>query len=215
MRSTVAVLAGLALFAGPIEARAQARFEITPTLGYYTPLADVISESGFSPLRQDGTTAFGARATIWSSAQVGWDLSVAYARSGVNDGGSVDTHGHLLLSSLRLLYKLSQGTTRCLETQGGCYPSVYLAAGIGLVSRGGAAWQNSDGSSIDGTTNLTGDLGAGLRIPAGHLAVRIEGEVHLYSASFTPQSTGTATQSQFQKDLILSIGLAIPLASGR
>jgi len=211
--AAVAVIA--LIFTAPYPIAAQTRVDISPELGLYTPLVDLADQNG-ALVRQDGKAMFGARAAVWGP-KVGLELSVGYASSGVNDGASAETPGKLWLGTLRLLDRLSNGTAQCTAAEGGCLPALYAAAGLGLISRSGRAW-----SGISGTSSLGASLAIGYRIPAGAMAVRIEGELFMYSASFTQTGATTSfTQagisgdtSKFQEDLLLSIQLSIPLAGG-
>lgn len=212
---TIAVAALALILPAANPAVAQARVDFSPMLALYAPLVDLADQNG-STARQDGAAMFGVRTAVWPSSKIGVEFSVAFGSSGVNDGASIDEHGQLWLETARLLYGLTKGTTQCAESEGGCLPAAYLAAGVGLISRGGAAWNN-----VTGTSSLGGSLGAGFRVPAGKVSFRVEGELFLYSASFTQSGATVFTQagiskniSKFQEDLLLSLQLSIPLGGG-
>jgi len=199
--------------ATPRFAAAQTRFDFTPDVGFYVPLSNAVNENGVT-LKNKVSYVIGASAAVWVNAKTGIELSMGYSGSGitVNDNGSTaDTTGHVFLGSLRVLYGLSQGTSGCFEFVKGapahCLPALYLTAGLGLVSRGGDGW-----SGVTGTSNISGVLGIGYRVPLNStMAVRLEGEVFLYSAAFGESGVSGTTTSEFQEDFVFSAGLAIPL----
>ena len=207
-----------------LSAFAQTRVDFTPTVGIYFPLADLADQDpAFTyqdaiTVRQDVAPMLGVRVAVWPGTRAGLELSLGYSASGLNDERSIEAPGHLWVGSLRLLLGLAQGSSACTSSEGGCLPALYAAGGVGLITRRGDAW-----NGVSGTSNLGLSLGAGYRIPAGAVAVRIEGEALLYSSSFTQSGTTTFSQAgipgnpgaHFQKDLLLSIELTIPLAGGR
>lgn len=208
----MAALLGAAIVA-PHVAAAQTRFDFTPAVGVYLPLSNAVDENGVT-LKNKTSYVVGARAAVWVNARAGVELSVGYSGSGitVNDNGSTaDTTGHVFLASIRGLYGLSKGTSGCFEFVGGaptkCLPALYFTAGLGLVSRGGDGW-----SGVTGTSNISGEVGLGYRVPLNSsMALRVEGEAFLYSASFGQSGFSGTTTSKFQEDFVLSAGLAIPL----
>jgi hypothetical protein len=191
------------------------QFEVTPFLGVYVTTADVIKETagGITVTAKHGTAIlFGARATYWTSPTVGVEGSLGYTGSSVEFGvdtngvhvGSVSYSAHVLLGSGRVLFKVGpkSGNT-----------DVHLLAGVGFISHGGDAYdQLGQGVSggVSGKTDVGGVVGASVRLKAGEkLKVRIDLEDNLYSAKFS--IGGSESTSHFQNDLVVSLGLAIPL----
>ena len=191
-------LALVALAGAGREAAAQA-WGVTAYLGYYFPLADVVSAED-NPLgeavSQQSTVAFGGRLSrMFSGDHLGVEFSIGYAGSGLegeDSGNEVD--GTMTMWSLRLLYMLgSAGKLR-----------PYLAGGLGYLTRGGDAWED-----IDSTGDIGGNLALGLLFPLGEmLDLRIELEDYLSSAAF--DSALGETDSEFQNDFLLSAGIHIP-----
>lgn len=188
--------------------------ELTPFVGLYLPTANVIEESGggLTVRGKHGTTfLFGARLTYWTTPTVGFEASLGYTPSkvtfsvdtnGVNLG-SADTSAHVIVGSARVLFKVGpkSGDT-----------DIHLLAGVGFTSHGGAAYdalgQGSGG--ISGTTDIGGVVGASVRFKvSSRLKLRVDLEDNLYSAEFN--IGGTNTSSHFQNDLVVSLGLVIPL----
>lgn len=211
VKHSLMILAITAAAARPLAAQ---KFEVTPFLGVYVPTADVIKETagGITVTAKHGTAIlFGARATYWTSPTVGLEGSLGYTSSSVEFGvdtsgihvGSVSYSAHVLLGSGRVLFKVGpkSGDT-----------DVHLLAGVGFISHGGDAYtQLGQGvGGVSGTTDVGGVVGASVRLKAGEkLKVRIDLEDNLYSAKFS--IGGSESTSHFQNDLVVSLGLAIPL----
>ncbi len=186
---------------------AQVRFEFTPFGGLYLPTSKVIDQ--FSTAcncqvsgKQKTNFSLGGRIAAWVSDRLAVEGSFGYSGSGVSitaaGFGSADTSANILTGSARLLIGLGP---RALNTL------FYLSGGLGLVAHGGAAY-----TGASGTTRVGAIAGVGARLKvAPSLAVRAELEDYLYSAQFSASSGGGQTNSKFQNDLVLSLGLAIPL----
>jgi hypothetical protein len=189
-------LALIALAGGARDAAAQS-WAVTAYLGYYYPLGDVLSEADVGEnVSQQSTVAFGGRiARMFSANKLGVEFSLGYAGSGLEgEDSGIEIDGSLTMWSLRLIYMLGAG--------GNLRP--YLAGGLGYVTRGGDAWED-----IDGTGDIGGNLAVGLLFPLGEtLNLRVELEDYLSSAGF--ESGGVESESEFQNDFLLSVGIHIP-----
>jgi len=204
------VMVGLAAVCLAIAPRssAQVRSEFTPFVGLYLPTANVI-DNQFSPQcscqlseKQRTSFALGGRVAAWISDRFAFEGSLAYSPSGITQTasgfGSGNTSGYIATGSARLLVGLGP---RVLKT------SLYVGGGLGLVAHGGDAY-----SGVSGTTRFGAVVAGGVRFKVTpSLAVRAELEDYLFSARFTDTSSGTQTASKFQNDLVLSLGLPIPL----
>lgn len=199
----ILVGAGLASVGSPSRLAAQAKLEFTPFAGLYIPTANVIDQSGVT-LKQKTTVAFGGRVAVWVSERIGVEGSFGFAPSGVKAEtplGSADTSASIVMASGRVLIGLpSSGNT-----------SYHLIVGGGIVSHGGAGYEGATGK-----TDIGGVVGAGARIKVGpSLRLRLDLEDNLFSAKFKEPISGLETDSKFQNDLVISLGLAIPLGGGR
>lgn len=206
-------LAVLSVLAGPSTLAAQ-HIEVTPFVGLYAPTASVIKEtaSGITVGAKHGTAfLFGGRFTYWTSPTVGLEGSLGYTSSGVDF--TVDTSG-VTLGTVSLSAHVLLGSARVLFNVGpkGGNTDFHLLAGVGVISHGGDAYdQLGQGSGgVSGKTDIGGVVGGSVRFRASEkLKVRIDVEDNLYSAKFS--IGGSESTSHFQNDLVVSLGLVIPL----
>jgi hypothetical protein len=115
--------------------------------------------------------------------------------------------GTVIQGSARVRYRLNQPASAT---------GWYLTGGLAVISRGGEMWDSlaTGGLAVDGKTDVGAVIGGGLTLPVGRrLALRIDVEDYIHQAKFTLDAQGTRldTESQFQNDLVLSVGLAIQL----
>ncbi|HEX4628470.1 MAG TPA: outer membrane beta-barrel protein [Gemmatimonadales bacterium] len=200
------IVAVAALLGLPSVGGAQSKFEVVPFLGLYIPTANVVEQVNAScacqvSTRQKTNIDVGARLAMWISDRLSLEGSIGYSPSGVTTTaalyGRADTSARVTTASARVLAALGPRTLNRY---------VFVSGGIGLVVRGGDAW-----TGASGRTRFGGTLGVGMRFEvAPPLAVRAELDDWLYSAQFSSAST-PQTQSKFQSDLVLSLGLAVPI----
>lgn len=190
---------------GPITlAGQQSPIEITPYAGVYMPTTSVVSQ--FEPLcscdvslKQKPAFLVGTRVLFWVNPRLGVEASMAYSGSGIQAEasglGTADTTADVVLGTARIVARLNHPDAS----------TGFLAGvGLGIVAHGGDAY---DG--VTGTTDLGASVMFGVRSVIGpHLTVRLELEDYLYSASFGPNPS---TDSKFQHDLVVSLGLGIAL----
>ena len=195
----VALIGMTVAAAGP--ACAQGRgVELTPYVGIYVPLANVIDER--TTQEMDGVIvgtetqaghktglALGGRLTVWLSERIGAQGSFNYAFSDLGASGA-----HVWTAAGRLVYRLAQPNPQF---------SLELSGGPAIVGRGGAFYD-----LVESTTDVGGVLGVGGRIQVGGVALHLDLEDYLYSV----QLEIPEVDSQFQNDLVFSVGVAIPLA---
>jgi hypothetical protein len=202
----------LVLAAVPIRLAGQGKIEFTPFVGMYLPTAneiefrDVVTTGDKVTAKHKTTVIFGGRLSARVTDRVAVEGSFGYAPSKVegtytdpsNATQSSDTTGHVILASARVLVGFGPNAGSA---------SWHLILGGGLVSHGGPAY---DGTS--GLTDFGGIAGVGAKFKVGpSLAIRVDVEDNLFSARFTDDASGTQTASMFQNDLVLLLGLAVPL----
>jgi hypothetical protein len=212
MRTTRWLVAGLLVFCTPIGVSAQSKWEFTPFLGMYVPTSDqievrdVLQTGDRLTAKQQTTVVFGARVGVSISDRVVLEGSFGYSPSSFkatyhdpsNLTSSGDTAAHVTLASARALVGLGPA---------GRSTSWHLTLGAGLVSHGGAGYEG-----IGGLSDFGGVVGIGAKFKVGKsLALRLDLEDNLYSAKFTDTASGAETESKFQNDIALLVGLAIPL----
>jgi hypothetical protein len=180
------------------------RTEVTPFLGALLPLSDNIVEDEFESKHASGFGA-GVRLAHRFAGRIGVEGSLAYASSDVDvddDGFAISFGGNLLLISGKVLYDLSAPASGM---------RIHVGAGPAIIMRGGDFY---DELELSGTTDVGVVIGAGVRVPVGErLALSIQLEDHI--SSLVVQEGSQKSQSRRQNDVLLSIGLAIPLGASR
>ncbi len=134
-----------------------AQVMLTPIVGAYVPTGNVYEQPGAIGTARQGTSfAFGGRLMYSASGRLGIEVGVTYAPSKVEIVTATETvsrSAHLWLGQLRLVYVLNSEWAPI---------NIYAAAGAGVVSRGGEAY---DG--VTGLTDLTGNLAFGALFRVG------------------------------------------------
>ena len=214
IRSLVAVLA-LAPCAA-LAGQGKGRIELTPFLGMYVPVADLIKESDPS---SGLSVVFGQKSAFSLGARLGYGLSDRAALEGafgytssdvtveVPGVGGTSISGTVLQGSARVVYRLNAPTSPT---------GWHLIGGLAVTSRGGDIWSQieSSGTKVNGRTDFGVVVGGGVRLPVGKgFALRIDVEDYISQAKFTLDDGVQAldSESQLQNDLVLSVGLAIQL----
>lgn len=215
IRSLVAVLALAPL--ATAASQGKGRIELTPFLGMYAPVADIInltdpSGSGLTLVfSQKSAFSFGGRLAYGISDRAAIEGAFGYTPSDVKvevaSFGSVALGGTVMQASARVRYRLNAPASQT---------GWHLTGGLAMISRGGEIWDSLEtgGLRIDGRTDFGVVLGGGLALPVGKkLALRIDVEDYIHQAKFTLDAQGSQadTESQLQNDLVFSIGLAIRL----
>lgn len=214
IRSLVAVLA-LAPFVA-LAGQGKGRIELTPFLGMYVPVADLIKES--DPV-SGLSVVFGQKSAFSLGARLGYGLSDRAALEGafgytssdvtveIPGVGGTSISGTVLQGSARVVYRLNAPASRI---------GWHLIGGLAVTSRGGDIWSQieSSGTKVNGRTDFGVVIGGGVRLPVGKgFALRIDVEDYISQAKFTLDDGIQAldSESQLQNDLVLSVGLAIQL----
>jgi hypothetical protein len=184
------------------------QFEVTGYAGGYAPTAYVMSGAGFictagevsgsncgSPVKQETAPVMGGRVTDWLSTRVAVEGSFGYAPSGVPVQGR---SAYIMTGGVSLLVSVKPRASGA---------SVYFTGGVGAVAHGGDWYV-----AMLGTTGWGPVVGVGARLRAGpSLAIRAGLEDYLYNFSphDPPGVFGGPTGTQFQNDLVLSLGLSV------
>jgi len=184
---------------------AQAKVEITPTVGLYLPSANIVDQYGGGcgcqvSVNQEQAFLLGVRLTVWATRNLGLETSLATIGSGVHvveaGVGSGDTTGTVDIISERVVW----GFWHPNPTS-----TVYLAGGLAFITHSSPAYEG-----LSGTNNTGAGAGVGVRLGLGSsLTFKAEGEEYFYTAQFTAQ--GQQTEARHQTDKLITIGLAIGL----
>jgi hypothetical protein len=198
LKRALSLTAGVALALAAQSGSAAAQgVSITPFIGYYAPLGDVIDEGG-STVSTQAALAFGGRLTLDVPGPLGVEASVAYAGAGVESGGS-EGDANVMVLSARALFQLASL---------GPMASLHAGAGLAYVMRGGDVWDEAEDFGVDGINDFGGTLGLGAKFGLGPMfSIRVDLEDFIYSAKF--EDTVSETEGKLQNDLLLSAGLNI------
>ena len=209
-------MAGLLLASAvvtPSAARAQAKFELTPFVGSFYPLAKMCSDCGNNGSNVRGqllsSAAFGGRLTYWFSPTMGFEASGAYSPSRIqvsaqDTSGFVlgfSAKGNVLLLNGRFLYRPQR-------------TNLHFIIGGGIVRRGGDAWTRQHDSSGTKLTSPAAILGLGVRAavtPKFALTVSAEGNFYSFDPKLGP-SGNDSNGKKLQADFIVSVGVPITLS---
>lgn len=193
-RSVVCALVYCAFGVAPAAAQG---IGVTPYVGGYVPLAEVIDDAGGTAEHEVGVV-FGARVGRWWPGGLGVEGGLAYALSDV----SAAVPGLLAASDAASVFLVS---VKALYRFGLAARAVTFHIG------GGGAWVSRGGDAYEGTRG-TADLGAvanvGASITLGpRLAIRLDAEDYITSARF--EADLDQTESKLQNDLVLSAGVRV------
>ena len=215
IHGTVAI-AGLVLASAvvtPGAARAQAKFELTPFLGSFYPLAKMCSDCNNDGKNVRGqllnSATFGGRLTYWFSPTLGFEANGAYTPSRVQVSAAdttgfvlgVSAKGSVLLMNGRLLYRPPR-------------TNLHFIFGAGIVHRGGKVWTTAHDSSGTKITSPAGILGIGVRAsvtPKFALNVSAEGNFYSFDPKLGP-SGNTSNGTKLQADFVVAVGVPIILS---
>ena len=192
------VVAALATPLAPL--LAQGSFELTPFVGAFVPLSNVMDQNGVE-VKHQPNLAGGLRATTGGAGRMRFEGVVAVAGGavkGTSGSSEPEVEGRVILASVRALWGLGAG---------GGAAAWHLTTGVGVLSRGAYAYE-----SLDGTTDIGAVVGIGTRARIGdRWSLRIDLEDNISSAEF--ELGGASSGSTLQNDLMLSVGLVIPLGN--
>lgn len=192
------------------------KFSVSGFGGAFVPTSDLVDEAFGEPgqppstikkfgLRTGGT--LGGRGAVWITPRFGIEAEGAYASSDLDifnlEGGEVqaDTRlpANLFFGSINAMYTVIAPPLDPF--------SVYLAGGIGVVSRSGDGIELAFGSK----TEVAGTLGVGFRYSVSP-SVIIRADLRDYISSF--KSDGLSSESKLQNDLLVTAGVEVGFGGG-
>lgn len=209
-------IAGLVLASAvviPGTARAQAKFELTPFLGSFYPLAKMCTDCNKDGSNVRGqqlsSVVLGGRLTYWFSPTMGFEANGAYTPSRIQVSASDTTgfvfgasaKGSMLLMSGRLLFRPAR-------------TNLHFIVGAGIVHRGGNVWSTAHDSAGTKTTSPAATLGIGVRAavtPKFALTVSAEGNFYSFDPMLGPTSD-RSNGNKLQSDFVVSVGVPIILS---
>ncbi|HXE58513.1 MAG TPA: outer membrane beta-barrel protein [Gemmatimonadales bacterium] len=184
-RAAVLALGGLA---GAVSASAQTRAEAVSFAAYFMPLRDVAPG-----VRHRQAPMAGLRLGSWVTPWLGFEMTFGYADSDLRGAAAPDTD--VILTVIR---------GRVLVTSWRSNTHVFVSAGLGGISHGGASY----GTQLDAKDlTLTAGLGARLKL-RGRFGLRIELEDYHHRARLVGEGR------RAQHDLVLSLALAVGFGPG-
>lgn len=187
--------------------------EVTPYVGGFIPLANVVEEDDFDfgppvgvvgfEASQDVSAALGVRLGLGLPGPLGVEGAFLYAPSDAeleaSSGESTSEDAYVWAGSGRLVIELG-------------LPAVpvgfHLNGGVAVIGRGGDAFEDVS----EGETDIGGVVGIGVKLDLpGRFSLRGDIEDYLYSAQLTVADGADETEleSRFQSDLVISVGLGI------
>ncbi len=186
----------LGALASASQADAQRTFELTPFAGTYIPISSLGDEGGTEAKHQP-SVALGIRGTFPGAGRVGLEGVIGLAAGAVKATSAsqeAEVSGRIVMASVRALWALgTPGESR----------SWHATTGVGVSSRGSDAY-----SPFDGTTDIGGIIGIGMRTRVGRWALRFDLEDNISSVKLADDA-----EAALQNDLMLSVGLVIPLGN--
>jgi hypothetical protein len=207
----------------PSSLAAQVQVAVSGFGGVYLSTADLFD--GVVPTRDFGTAALkfsqqtgftvGGRVAIWPTSRFGVEAEAAYVGSDVEGtflasvgGNLVPQSGkddaNLFLGSVSVVYAVIRPPLEPL--------SIYISGGVGLVSRGGDAFNN-----FDDTSDVAGVAGVGLKYGVAR-GTWIRVDVKDYISSFEEKALSGAAvsggDSELQNDLLITASIELAFAPG-
>jgi Outer membrane protein beta-barrel domain len=182
------------MIAAPSQAAAQGGVNLTPWFGIYVPTKNSFSDVNNAVFDRDVSVMGGARLTFWGTGRLGFEATGGYAPAKISGETINETNTNLLAASGRLLFAVTPVTDPV---------SFYLGAGPALVTRGNDPFDNNESN-----TKFGGNAGVGFRFAlgeTGRTALRLDVEDYFYNGDFG------GGDSEFQNDLVASLGLSISL----
>ncbi len=218
LRPVLAALGAMVVFTSA--AAAQVRVDFVPYSGVYLPTASVVDQ-GIS-LRQKPAFTLGNRVTLWLPGRVAIEGTFGYSPSGViarDAFSTLDTSAYVITASARVLVRLSPADAAT---------SLHVGGGVGLVGHRGDAYAGGPNSGVGGTSRVGGIVlvGGTFKLGPSPLALRLDVEDYVFRAHFDNLSAclsefgvcelmsgaPAATRAKLQNDLVVSFGVAVPLA---
>ena len=215
IRYRVALLS--AVSAVPATGATQFRVDLVPYAGLYLPTTTLM-QGGV--LKQKASPALGSRITVWLLGRVGMEGTMSYAPSNLTTTDATDYYpgphsAHLITRTAKLVVRVNPAGDNTVFQAGG---------GVGRVGYRGAAYC---GGAAPCDPYLRADVmtfpskivtaGAAFR-PRRSVALRVDAEDYLFSASFSCRNgghspgvcfSGTPYTPKRQNDFVVSLGVAL------
>lgn len=194
----------------PALLQAQVKLEVTPFFTSYYATAKTAQPAPDTTERQEAGPGIGAHVTYHFTNLLGVQASVAYVWSGIIpkyppaqglvSNSNQPLPGSLMFASLRATLQPRRS-------------NYYIAGGIGMVKRGGKAW---DVPGLDKLTNTTASLGFGIRAhitPEYEFNIGVDGNFYFSDPDGPEKAGGVGRyyQRRLQRDLLVSIGVPFAL----
>jgi hypothetical protein len=170
--------------------------------GAFLPMGDLFEELRLAGriianVGQDPGLLVGGRVAVKFS-RFAVDAEAGYAFSNVDLPKSIvdlglDNSASVFLGSLNVTYVIFEAPFSPL--------SIYVSGGGGLVSRSGEFFD-----IFEGTTDVAGTLGIGLRYGLGR-ATQLRFDLRDYISSFAPTRRAEEFESRLQNDIVATVGL--------
>ena len=197
----IAFVAAVVLLPSP--SVAQSSIQITPRVGMYVPVGFLARPSSdmdatFRQKHQVGTIAAGISAAVHRGPyklEAGIDYSPSLVAV-LDDRGTRDISSHVTLMNVRV------GRTFKVDADW----TVDVAAGGGLISRSGEAWETTS-STLDRAFTVA--IGGSFEIVPG-IAFRAGADWYLSRLTYT-DSTVPPQHTPLRQDLFFRTGVAIPV----
>jgi hypothetical protein len=213
---TTPVIALLGLVALSIPNTGSAQLQLSPSIGLYVPhgstLVSLPATSDLSSTTQKkavGGPVFTTRMAAWLTPHLGIEGSLAYSPSLIaiqNSGGDVrDVRQGLILASMRSIVRMNPPLFQGVN--------LHFASGVGMVSRGGAAWADTplDGPALAIALAFGGQTRLGHKNSQNPVFFRFELEDYISWMDFA-DSLNTQPPARVYHDLIWSLGIGIPIS---
>jgi hypothetical protein len=178
----------------------QISFSLDGFGGVFIPASALSDSTGvdFSrTIQQQTTWAVGGRAALWLSRRFAIEAEAAYTASDLEvSGAPVDTTlaANAFLAAISALYTIVDPPFEPI--------SIYVSGGVGLVGRGGDAFD----TFFESASDVAAVVGLGVRYGIGH-GMRIRVDIKDYISSFQDESVGG--DAKLQNDLLLTGGLQL------
>ena len=203
----VAQLASLSL-AMPAAAAGQTRFVLSPTIGVYAPMNDLVNSviNGEEVvLKQDVGLAVGGRASLFVGRRVSFSVTGTYVPSElqatINENGfdTSQEKANLWFGSARVNYWILPPTSPVYLGLGG---------GIGLAGRGALTLTTPGGQVLEqpSSTDVGGVISGTIGLNLGGFGLFLSVDDYIYNPTVFADAGGSTTQN----DLQLNIGFGVP-----
>jgi hypothetical protein len=196
-----AVLLLLGLAAAHAEARAQS-LSLIPEIGLYIPTEQLVDASDGTVGELEAGPSFGLRLALLLGDRISLSVGGSYVPTTFAlrpEGGPTESQDARLFNGT--------GQLVVFVLPPGSPVSVFVNAGLGVVSRGGVAFTDEAE-----TSDIAGVLGGGASLRLGGLALTAGADVFTYTAEYTG-ATQTASEIR-QLDVQLRLGLGVPFGGG-